>query len=156
MSRAAASFGILLCLLLLVAAVNCSDQGNCSTTCIVEQCDSKINLSISLISWVDAKIDLINLGMFDKSAIGIKYGKYCGVGYWGCAGEKPCDDLDACCMAHDNCVDKFGISRTFLFVQTHFTHQIYLFLFSNCWCHLLNSLVLVRVYVLSLLMSAWF
>lgn len=66
MSRAAASFGILLCLLLLVAAVNCSDQGNCSTTCIVEQCDSKINLSISLISWVDAKIDLINLGMFDK------------------------------------------------------------------------------------------
>ncbi|KAG5067662.1 hypothetical protein AAZX31_01G003800 [Glycine max] len=84
MSRAAASFGILLCLFLAAAAVvNCSDQANCSTTCIAEQCDT----------------------------VGIKYGKYCGVGYWGCAGEKPCDDLDACCMAHDDCVDKFGMTH---------------------------------------------
>jgi len=40
--------------------------------------------------------------------MGIKYGKYCGVGYWGCPGEKPCDDIDACCMGHDDCVDRFG------------------------------------------------
>jgi len=40
--------------------------------------------------------------------MGIKYGKYCGVGYSGCPGEKPCDDIDACCMAHDDCVGKFG------------------------------------------------
>lgn len=41
-------------------------------------------------------------------AIGIKYGKYCGVGWTGCPGEKPCDDLDACCEIHDECVEKAG------------------------------------------------
>lgn len=41
-------------------------------------------------------------------AIGIKYGKYCGVGWTGCPGEKPCDDLDACCKVHDECVEKVG------------------------------------------------
>lgn len=41
-------------------------------------------------------------------AIGIKYGKYCGVGWSGCPGEKPCDDLDACCQVHDECVEKKG------------------------------------------------
>ncbi|XP_059636921.1 phospholipase A2-alpha-like [Cornus florida] len=34
----------------------------------------------------------------------LRYGKYCGVLYTGCAGEKPCDGLDACCMEHDNCI----------------------------------------------------
>ncbi|RDY06972.1 Phospholipase A2-gamma, partial [Mucuna pruriens] len=67
--------------LLLAATAHC--QANCSTTCIAEQCNT----------------------------IGIKYGKYCGVGYSGCAGEKPCDGLDACCMAHDNCVDRFDCFR---------------------------------------------
>ncbi|RHN53121.1 putative phospholipase A(2) [Medicago truncatula] len=43
--------------------------------------------------------------------MGIKYGKYCGVGYWGCPGEKPCDDIDACCMGHDECVDRFGMTH---------------------------------------------
>lgn len=42
-------------------------------------------------------------------AIGIKYGKYCGVGWTGCPGEKPCDDLDACCKTHDECVERHGI-----------------------------------------------
>ncbi|KAL2321369.1 hypothetical protein Fmac_030338 [Flemingia macrophylla] len=82
MSRATVAFGFLLCLL-LAAAVNCSAQANCSRTCISQQCET----------------------------IGIKYGKYCGVGYSGCAGEQPCDDLDACCMDHDNCVDKFGMTH---------------------------------------------
>lgn len=41
-------------------------------------------------------------------AIGIRYGKYCGVGWTGCPGEKPCDDLDACCKIHDECVEKKG------------------------------------------------
>ncbi|KAK7314358.1 hypothetical protein VNO77_32878 [Canavalia gladiata] len=81
-SRASAAIGIFLCLL-LVTGVPCSGQENCSTQCIAMQCDT----------------------------IGIKYGKYCGVGYSGCPGEKPCDDLDACCMVHDECVGKFGMTN---------------------------------------------
>uniref|UniRef100_A0ACD5XJ12 Uncharacterized protein n=1 Tax=Avena sativa TaxID=4498 RepID=A0ACD5XJ12_AVESA len=34
----------------------------------------------------------------------LRYGKYCGILYSGCPGEKPCDALDACCMVHDHCV----------------------------------------------------
>ncbi|XP_050234420.1 phospholipase A2-alpha isoform X2 [Mercurialis annua] len=34
----------------------------------------------------------------------LRYGKYCGLLYSGCPGEKPCDGLDACCMNHDACV----------------------------------------------------
>ncbi|KAL5549539.1 hypothetical protein UlMin_004770 [Ulmus minor] len=34
----------------------------------------------------------------------LRYGKYCGLLYSGCPGEKPCDGLDACCMKHDDCV----------------------------------------------------
>eukprot|EP00316_Scyphosphaera_apsteinii_P009939 CAMPEP_0119325468 /NCGR_PEP_ID=MMETSP1333-20130426/65877_1 /TAXON_ID=418940 /ORGANISM="Scyphosphaera apsteinii, Strain RCC1455" /LENGTH=254 /DNA_ID=CAMNT_0007333457 /DNA_START=70 /DNA_END=834 /DNA_ORIENTATION=- len=34
----------------------------------------------------------------------IRYGNYCGVGHTGCTGIKPCDEYDACCEAHDNCV----------------------------------------------------
>ncbi|CAO2040076.1 unnamed protein product, partial [Urochloa humidicola] len=37
------------------------------------------------------------------------HGKYCGVGWSGCDGEEPCDDLDACCRDHDHCVDKKGL-----------------------------------------------
>ncbi|XP_006649781.2 probable phospholipase A2 homolog 2 isoform X2 [Oryza brachyantha] len=35
----------------------------------------------------------------------LRYGKYCGILYSGCPGERPCDALDACCMVHDHCVD---------------------------------------------------
>ncbi|GFQ03046.1 phospholipase a2-beta [Phtheirospermum japonicum] len=41
----------------------------------------------------------------------MRYGKYCGVGYSGCPGEKPCDDLDACCQLHDECVDQHGMAN---------------------------------------------
>ncbi|XP_010533048.1 PREDICTED: phospholipase A2-alpha-like [Tarenaya hassleriana] len=34
----------------------------------------------------------------------LRYGKYCGLLYSGCVGERPCDGLDACCMKHDACV----------------------------------------------------
>ncbi|KAF9612440.1 hypothetical protein IFM89_000188 [Coptis chinensis] len=34
----------------------------------------------------------------------LRYGKYCGLLYSGCPGEKPCDGLDACCMQHDLCI----------------------------------------------------
>ena len=34
----------------------------------------------------------------------IRYGTYCGVGYTGCPGVKPCDAYDACCETHDACV----------------------------------------------------
>jgi len=30
----------------------------------------------------------------------LRYGKYCGLLYSGCPGEKPCDGLDACCLKH--------------------------------------------------------
>ncbi|XP_010541022.1 PREDICTED: phospholipase A2-beta-like [Tarenaya hassleriana] len=40
----------------------------------------------------------------------IRYGKYCGIGYFGCPGEAPCDDLDSCCMVHDNCVTVKGMT----------------------------------------------
>ncbi|XP_020090099.1 phospholipase A2 homolog 3-like [Ananas comosus] len=38
----------------------------------------------------------------------LRYGKYCGALYGGCPGEKPCDALDACCMAHDACIQAKG------------------------------------------------
>ncbi|CAH9098502.1 unnamed protein product [Cuscuta europaea] len=60
-----------------------SSHVGCSTRCIAENCNS----------------------------IGIKYGKYCGVGWTGCPGEKPCDDLDACCKIHDDCVEKAGMTN---------------------------------------------
>ncbi|AEE85634.1 phospholipase A2-like protein [Arabidopsis thaliana] len=65
---------------LLLAVV--SSQEKCSNTCIAQNCNS----------------------------LGIRYGKYCGIGYFGCPGEPPCDDLDACCMTHDNCVDLKGMT----------------------------------------------
>ncbi|RZC89299.1 hypothetical protein C5167_029205 [Papaver somniferum] len=34
----------------------------------------------------------------------LRYGKYCGLLYSGCPGERPCDGLDACCMKHDVCI----------------------------------------------------
>lgn len=56
-------------------------QVKCSRTCVAKNCNS----------------------------VGIRYGKYCGVGWTGCPGEKPCDDLDACCKIHDECVEKKGL-----------------------------------------------
>ncbi|KAG9131865.1 hypothetical protein Leryth_023531, partial [Lithospermum erythrorhizon] len=44
------------------------------------------------------------------TAIGIRYGKYCGVGWTGCEGEQPCDDVDACCKVHDDCTDLNGVN----------------------------------------------
>ncbi|XP_019168323.1 PREDICTED: phospholipase A2-alpha-like [Ipomoea nil] len=38
----------------------------------------------------------------------LRYGKYCGILYTGCPGEKPCDGLDACCMQHDVCIQNNG------------------------------------------------
>ncbi|RAL41724.1 hypothetical protein DM860_008906 [Cuscuta australis] len=69
----------------LIATVESSKkhQIGCSRTCVAENCNS----------------------------IGIKYGKYCGVGWTGCPGEKPCDDLDACCKIHDDCVEKDGLTN---------------------------------------------
>ncbi|XP_008804440.2 probable phospholipase A2 homolog 1 [Phoenix dactylifera] len=43
------------------------------------------------------------------NSIGIRYGKFCGVGWTGCPGEKPCDELDGCCKAHDECVEQKGL-----------------------------------------------
>ncbi|OAY72598.1 putative phospholipase A 1 [Ananas comosus] len=63
------------------AAANPQAQVRCSRSCIAENCES----------------------------VGIRYGKYCGVGWSGCPGEKPCDDLDACCKQHDECVEKKGL-----------------------------------------------
>ncbi|WCJ42637.1 Phospholipase A2 family protein [Euphorbia peplus] len=64
-------------------AVNNESEVQCSKKCVAENCNT----------------------------IGIKYGKYCGVGWSGCPGEKPCDDLDACCKIHDDCVEKKGLTN---------------------------------------------
>ncbi|CAI8594638.1 unnamed protein product [Vicia faba] len=81
-SRATAAFALVSLLLSAVFHFSAAD-GNCSTKCIAEQCDT----------------------------MGIKYGKYCGVGHSGCIGQKPCDDVDACCMVHDDCVGEFGMTN---------------------------------------------
>ncbi|KAI9119037.1 hypothetical protein K1719_009712 [Acacia pycnantha] len=82
-SRASAAFAVFFIILSVVAECSPDSQShaNCSRQCVAERCDSFL----------------------------INYGKYCGAGYTGCPGEAPCDDLDACCRNHDDCVDKFGM-----------------------------------------------
>ncbi|XP_008809808.2 phospholipase A2 homolog 3-like isoform X2 [Phoenix dactylifera] len=60
------------------SGITASKQQQCSRTCASQHCNAPPFL---------------------------KYGKYCGILYSGCPGEKPCDALDACCMTHDNCVE---------------------------------------------------
>ncbi|KAJ1692507.1 hypothetical protein LUZ63_009205 [Rhynchospora breviuscula] len=82
----------LLLLLLFLLASCCSairDHARCSRSCVAKNCNS----------------------------LGIRYGKYCGVGWSGCPGEKPCDDLDACCMGHDKCVGSKGITSVWCHKQ---------------------------------------
>ncbi|WOG94282.1 hypothetical protein DCAR_0313575 [Daucus carota subsp. sativus] len=67
--------------LLEIGQSNDNSQVTCSTTCVAQ------------------------------NSIGLRYGKYCGVGWSGCPGEKPCDDLDACCKVHDDCVGKKGMNN---------------------------------------------
>ncbi|XP_068343747.1 probable phospholipase A2 homolog 1 [Pyrus communis] len=70
----------------LAVVAHCSDNNsevNCSRICVAENCNS----------------------------VGIRYGKYCGVGWTGCPGEQPCDDLDACCKIHDDCVGNKGMTN---------------------------------------------
>ncbi|KAI3996069.1 hypothetical protein MKX01_037944 [Papaver californicum] len=73
-------------LLLLLVTANSDPQINCSKTCVAQDCNS----------------------------VGIRYGKFCGVGWTGCPGQKPCDDLDACCKIHDECVEKKVENESFL------------------------------------------
>jgi hypothetical protein len=39
-----------------------------------------------------------------------QYGRNCGLGYTGCDGTEPCDDLDRCCVIHDRCVGVLGMT----------------------------------------------
>ncbi|KAB2079840.1 hypothetical protein ERO13_A05G028500v2 [Gossypium hirsutum] len=81
-TRLVAAFAFIFVFLIVFAdSVTNDSQVKCSRTCIAENCNS----------------------------VGIRYGKYCGVGWSGCPGEKPCDDLDACCKIHDECVEKKGL-----------------------------------------------
>ncbi|XP_028125051.1 probable phospholipase A2 homolog 1 [Camellia sinensis] len=77
----AATFFLLFLFLFEIAQSSNDSQVRCSRACVAENCNT----------------------------IGIRYGKYCGVGWTGCPGEKPCDDLDACCKIHDECVEKKGL-----------------------------------------------
>jgi len=36
----------------------------------------------------------------------IRYGNFCGAVHAGCEGALPCDDYDACCKTHNDCVDE--------------------------------------------------
>lgn len=68
--------------LLLLCIIACANSLNaCSTRCVEENCDN----------------------------MGIKYGKFCGVGHGGCPGQKPCDAVDKCCKGHDECVERRGV-----------------------------------------------
>ncbi|BFG39778.1 hypothetical protein CerSpe_260510 [Prunus speciosa] len=83
MTRFAAAFAVVVFSLIAVARCSNNDsEVTCSRICVAENCNS----------------------------VGIRYGKYCGVGWTGCPGEKPCDDLDACCKIHDDCVGKKGMT----------------------------------------------
>ncbi|XVF88689.1 hypothetical protein PTKIN_Ptkin19aG0070400 [Pterospermum kingtungense] len=78
-TRLITTFSFIFLVVFADSATN-NSQVKCSRTCVAENCNS----------------------------VGIRYGKYCGVGWSGCPGEKPCDDLDACCKIHDECVEKKG------------------------------------------------
>ncbi|XP_077211054.1 putative phospholipase A2 homolog 1 [Tasmannia lanceolata] len=86
-TRVPLSFASIFLLLLLVAECptksHSKPQIECSKVCVAENCNS----------------------------VGIRYGKFCGVGWSGCGGEKPCDELDACCKIHDECVEKKGLTN---------------------------------------------
>lgn len=64
----------------------------------------------------------------------LRYGKYCGLLYGGCPGEKPCDELDACCMKHDACI----VSKQSMHFPLHCTPHHFVFfqkkfvLVNNC------------------------
>lgn len=81
----------------------------CTRKCIAQNCDSKITFFWSFLWFLRNFFSFFSLltWMF-VSALSIRYGKYCGIGHSGCPGEEPCDDLDACCMVHDSCVELNG------------------------------------------------
>ncbi|POO00626.1 Phospholipase A [Trema orientale] len=83
-TRVVAGFAVVFIFLTVVARCSTNDsEVRCSKTCVAQNCNS----------------------------VGIRYGKYCGVGWTGCPGEKPCDDLDACCKIHDECVTVKGLTN---------------------------------------------
>ncbi|CAA2989966.1 probable phospholipase A2 homolog 1 [Olea europaea subsp. europaea] len=98
---------------LTVIAESNNSQVRCSKTCVAENCNCEpVNDSLvkTLFHFIFVFIFIF---YYSKcvAAVGIKYGKYCGVGWTGCPGEKPCDDLDACCKIHDECVEKKGLTN---------------------------------------------
>ncbi|KAK3435898.1 hypothetical protein EUGRSUZ_C00579 [Eucalyptus grandis] len=54
----------------------------------------------------------------------LRYGKYCGLLYSGCPGERPCDGLDACCMKHDACVQAKNSEFRHRYFQLFFNQSI--------------------------------
>ena len=93
--------------------------------------------------WI-SPVNLLTLFRFSFSqflAVGIRYGKFCGVGWTGCPGEKPCDDLDACCKIHDECVEKKGnFNALVLVIYLYFwniscanKNRIFMEHWSICW-----------------------
>ena len=74
------------------------------------------------------------------SALSIRYGKYCGIGHSRCPGENPCDDLDACCMVHDNCVEANGTisfknanTLLFLIILRYANQKVHYLPFAICF-----------------------
>ncbi|XP_062090978.1 probable phospholipase A2 homolog 1 [Humulus lupulus] len=85
-ARIGSGFTIVFVFVFLTVGARCSSNDSevrCSRICVAQNCNS----------------------------VGIRYGKFCGVGWTGCPGEKPCDDLDACCKIHDECVTKKGLTN---------------------------------------------
>ncbi|KAF9614050.1 hypothetical protein IFM89_014850, partial [Coptis chinensis] len=80
-TRVIAALAFIFLLFVTITESHTNPQINCSKTCVAQNCNS----------------------------FGIRYGKFCGVGWTGCPGQKPCDELDACCQIHDECVEKKGM-----------------------------------------------
>ncbi|CAK9154967.1 unnamed protein product [Ilex paraguariensis] len=69
-----------------------------------------LSFSFIALNFCVVPINSLNVGIQANAGLSLvappflRYGKYCGLLYGGCPGEKPCDGLDACCMKHDACI----------------------------------------------------
>ncbi|XP_062093388.1 phospholipase A2-alpha [Humulus lupulus] len=113
-------FAVFFIVVLLICSNWCSSVGALNIG--VQAIDASVSVSKSCSRTCES--DFCSVPPF------LRYGKYCGLLYSGCPGEKPCDGLDACCMKHDACVQSKNnaylsqeCSQTFLNCMTSFKNS---------------------------------